>query len=708
MSKDLWDGNPLVGASIGIGMEALKDFVRLNLGNVVLTSLPDSREEAAEVLTFCREHKIYIMLSEVVHRHNHRRWYAPSLDKKTLEDLLALAGKYFLGRYVIGESGGILYWPKFYTINEGVRAYGNMPSAANDAEAHQNYVDYLKKEIAFERNEICDCKFYNVESSIVFSTHTEAGIQGQCLELLPGDPLITLSAIRGAARGADQNWGVHIAQLYYGGMRCDRMYMHRWRASLYLSYMAGAEFIYPESGHFQYMVKNEPNYGFHDEPIRRFRDELRQLYRLSLIHRRPAGGPASPIALVRGADDGHPGIWNPYAWGVYENGEKWESADGERGWELYNTFYRRDALFSEYNTGDHDFSGNPPGGQLDIIPRDADFSAHKMLIFPGVNRMDEALYAKLQDYVRNGGHLLIALSHFDNSAERGARERQLFRDGRIHELCGFDVEGRADSDVFGMQVIRRSSDPAYDLPLKNCSPDPNFNGHLTAVTISDLQPETQVLAGLRNTPFASPEETARRPLLVEHRLGKGMVFTLTTEEAPGCAALRDFAKNILYMAMRVHRTELDMIAGDRVRYAVYPDGEDCRFYCYNSDPDLTQAARIFYRGKCCGEILLRAGEFRSGLVSGGVILLPEDPLWEVEKSAINSFTLVTAAQEVTLFNPSDEVRAITVNGIAQSMEPGGKCTLRIPAYIPEDRKALFDPAFLREEPVEMHDLSTPY
>ena len=216
MNRSVFESVPLVGASIGIGTEPLENFIRLNLGNVVLTSLPDNREEAAEVLRLCRKNRIYIMLSELVHRHNHERWHSPSLDKKTLEELLPLAGEYFLGRYAIGESGGILYWPKFYTVDEGVHAYRSMPGAANDAEARKNYVDYLKKELAFERNKVCCCKLYNVDSSIVFATHSEAGIDGQCLELLPGDPLITFSAVRGAARAAGQNWGVHIAQMYYG------------------------------------------------------------------------------------------------------------------------------------------------------------------------------------------------------------------------------------------------------------------------------------------------------------------------------------------------------------------------------------------------------------------------------------------------------------------------------------------------------------
>ena len=711
MSKEFFASNPLVGASIGIGIEPLKNFIDLNLGNVVLTSLPDDKNEAAEVLRMCRENKIYIMLSELVHRHNHERWHSPSLDKETLEkELLPLAGEYFLGRYAIGEAGGILYWPKFYTIDEGVHAYRNMPPADNDAQAHDNYINYLKKELDFERNEVCNCKLYNVESSIVFASHTEAGIDGQCLELLPGDPLITLSAIRGAARAANQNWGVHIAQMYYGGIHCDRMYMNRWRASLYLSYMAGSEFIYPECGHYKYSISMEKSYGFNDEPIRQFRDELRQLYQLSLIHKRPAGFPESPAAIVRGKDDGHPGIWNPYAWGVYESGEQWESSDAERAWELYDTFYKRDALFTAANTGKSDFSGNPPAGQLDIVPDDGDFSAYKLLVFLGTNRMDEKLYAKLLKFVSDGGQLIIAVSHFDNAPERGQKKLQLFRDGKINELCGFDVAGEGESDVYGISVIRQCSDERYDLPVKNYGRDPNFNGRITPVKITNIRENTTILTGLRSSAREKTtiEEISQRPLLVEHRLGKGLVLTLTSAEAPGSSGLREFANCLIYAAIRAHRSDLDIIAGDRIRYAVYPDGENTRFYCYNSDPDVTGGMQVIYQEKRCGEVLLAPGAFRSGMISEGLIFMPANPLWEGEKSADGNYTFATTQQPFTIFNTTDCRREIKLNGQTVTIEQGGRAEVICPEYIPADKAAVFSADFLVEKAVDINDLTTPY
>ena len=71
---------PLVGASIGPGLGPVRDFQRLKLGNVILVRLPNDKEEALRVMRYCREQKIHVMLSEVVHRHNHSRWQAAALS----------------------------------------------------------------------------------------------------------------------------------------------------------------------------------------------------------------------------------------------------------------------------------------------------------------------------------------------------------------------------------------------------------------------------------------------------------------------------------------------------------------------------------------------------------------------------------------------------------------------------------------------------
>ena len=59
---------PLIGATIPAGIEAAKDFIRLKMGNLALTGLPDDKEEARKVLRFFRDHKVYVFLGEFIRR----------------------------------------------------------------------------------------------------------------------------------------------------------------------------------------------------------------------------------------------------------------------------------------------------------------------------------------------------------------------------------------------------------------------------------------------------------------------------------------------------------------------------------------------------------------------------------------------------------------------------------------------------------------
>lgn len=699
--------NPLIGASVGSGIKPLKDFIRLKLGNIVLTSLPDTVKEAEEVMDFCRENKIYIMLSEIVHRGNHKRWSAHSMSKDEIESVIKRAGKYFIGRYVIGEAGGILYWPKFYTINGGVGEYRSITPCDGEIAARKAYVDYLKSEIEFEKNEICNSTFFNVESSIIFSTHTEAGINGQCLELLPGDPLITLAAVRGAAKSAKQLWGVHIAMMWYGGIRLDELWQKRWRSSLYLSYLSGAGFIYPESSHFEYTIKGEKNYTFSAPELKRMRKELRQLYCFSKIHNRPDCAPESPIAIIRGFDDGHPGIWNPYAWGQYEKGEEWQSSDAENGWRLFDTFFKRQDFFFEHNTGDYDFSGNPPCGQLDIIPADGDFSSYKMLFFVGVNRMDDKLYSKLAEYVKKGGHLIIALSHFDCQTVRGG-ELQLFRNGNLSELCGFNVTTKGIKDVHGISFINHSSDDRYDFPCKTADRDPLFNGNVTGMQIEITDPELKIIAGLSDKPDNIIENIAAQPLLTEHKLGKGTVFTITALESPGTPGLHKFTDCLVWKAIKAHTGEFDFITSDRVRYAIYNTSSGKQFYLYNLDPDLTQSAVIIYNNKRYAEILLSPGEFKCGYLFDNIIIIPDVPVCNAVYNNGDDITFISDRQNVVIINSTEETKFIKINNKNVELAANEKKNIELSENIPPELKEFFAPEFLEEPEMTMSDTSTPY
>ena len=698
---------PLVGASIGPGVGPLQDFQKLKLGNVVLTWLPDDKQEALRVVRYCRDQKIYLMLSEIVHRHNHERWHSAGLSKSDLEEIIAEAGEFFLGRYAIGEVGGMLYWPKHYVIDEAAGAYPQLPLCRNESEAHAAYVDYIRKQLNFEQKEICNCPLFNVDSSIAFSYHAEAGIDGQCLEMLPGEPRVTLAAVRGAARASNTVWGVHIAMLWYGGIRMDELWLRRWGISLWISFIAGADFIYPESGHLDYHTVDSKWFDFDSPEMLQSRRELRALYRFTKVHHRPAGGPLTPMAVLLGKDDGHPGIWNPYAWGQYENGTEWETSDAERGWELFDTLFLREDIFHENVTGRHNCSGNPPCGQVDVIPPSADFSKYSVMLLIGYNRMDDALYEKLIKFVEKGGHLVLWLSHFDNAERRGDPVR-LFRGGDLSALCGFKVTGQGQCDVHGMKYVQKSSFPEYDFPVRGVNRDPYFIGRTEPAEIEITDPKLRVLAVFSDTVQDTLENSLKRPLLVERRLGKGAVFTVTAFTKPGAPGMRKFAEILVRTAAKAHMTDLELIAPDTVRWAVYPDESNRKIlYLLNCDPDLPQAVRIQYRGHLSHAILLEAGEFKVVYVDSDILLIPSDPLIQLYGED-GLWQADTNEQVLELENLSSQVRMCSINSLQTELPPFGQKMTLCPAEIPDGKAFFMSPEFLEEPVIDMKDRSTPY
>ena len=147
----------------------------------------------------------------------------------------------------------------------------------------------------------------------------------------------------------------------------------RWKLCLYLAFLQGADIIYPESGHYTYQVdkwgETRWNMFDRDHPnLLRSRRILREFYRFCMIHQRPTSDPETRIGILFGNNEGFPNLWNPYAWGQYENGKEWEAGPPEQGWKLPQALLRKENVFHETVMGECNRSGNPAGGQYDVVP----------------------------------------------------------------------------------------------------------------------------------------------------------------------------------------------------------------------------------------------------------------------------------------------------------------------------------------------------
>ena len=692
---------PLIGATIPSGLKAAEDFVRLKMGNLAGFALPADKEEARKVLRFFREHKIYMMLGEFIHRDpSLKRWCSVDLPPEEYASIFAEGGEYLVGRGTIGEVGGLLYWPREYTLDGAIGEYASLPSCDTVSGAHRQFIDFIKERLEYERTKIAPGPFINTDSSLIFPWLAEGGADILNLEMMPGDPLLCLSSIRGTAKATGKPWGVHIAICWYGGWQFDEIWLKRWKLSLYLSWMSGAQFFYPESGHYYYHSLANKTYGFHTPETKAIRRILREVIRFNTVHHRPESGPVVRFGVIHGQDDGHPGIWNPYVWGQYEDGHEWESGPAEHSWFLLRLLRRKQDPFRIELFGDRDTSGNPPDGQYDIVPAFSDrFSDYKTLIFLGYNRMDETLYRKLIRFVKEGGHLVLGLPHLNVSDVHG--EIKLFQDGDLSELCGLKVTGRNEGHVRGIQFLRQPAAPGCVIPLLAARADPMYNGRIETAEVEICDPEVRILAGTtsgRGTKFTL-EGFDRHPLLTERKLGKGYVWTVTAFSWPGDTGMRSFSETLLRTLTAAARTEFpDLLAPDCVRWAVYETPAGKNIYMLNTDTDLSAAVRFTDGTEKSAELRIGAADMRLAFVVGKLLMAPEDRTCALSGTAPD-LTLTTREQTVFFHNFGDDPQELRINGKDIVIPAHSGMTTVIPAFL-ADQAEQFDDSCLEEEDFE--------
>ncbi|MGI5820213.1 MAG: hypothetical protein ACOX9R_19170 [Armatimonadota bacterium] len=713
----------LIGASIGRGLAGLETFARLRLGNCALADLPFDRDEAVAMMRFCREHKITLFLSELAYRGSTELYRPEKRDlpreefwtREELDAIVAEAGEFYGGRMTIGEAGGVLYWPKDYLLREGARTYNALPPCDTMLEAREAYLDYLRGFIDFEREELGGGPLMNVESSLVFKYHAEAGIDVLCHESLPGDPHRMQAAVRGAARAFGRPWGTHIAMGWYGGVTVDELWLKRWKSSVWHCYLTGSEFIYPESGH---LALTEHQTGRRLEArspeMVAARGILREACQFSLVHRRPTGGPKVTLGILSGYGDGAPGLWNPWAWGQSHD-DRWLAGPPERAWELPDQLHRREEWSNYTVQGERDWSGNPPWGQYDIVPIEselANLQRYECLVLLGWNTMTEELYEKLKAYVGGGGRLVLSLPHLRADSVRGGAP-QLFRDGDLSDLCGVKVTGALETAVRGVKFLEQSSLRGYRLPVADVQCDPRFLGNFTPATLELTS--ARVLAGHDILFAADADEIARRPVLVENRVGEGSVLLVTLWEYPADEAVVGLTRELLRVVSAGEQGEVRLLGSDRVRYAVYEleSGAGEVIYLLNTDPDCAAPVRLWVDGRESAELLVPACEFTVAYRLGPVIVLPMDRRVNLERAEWDGDALemdfhAVLAQEVAVENLAEAAVTVTLNGCVAELAAGTRAGLPLERAVPEDATA-YSPEFADEPDYQGEiDAWTPY
>lgn len=218
---------------------------------------------------------------------------------------------------------------------------------------------------------------------------------------------------------------------------------------LYASYFGGADIIGVQCGDF--FVGDLPNLAG---------VKVLEFAKFTKTHPK-RGKQIIKIGIIRGFGDMWSFIFCPGSDELETNmfSDNRDNAD----YNLLNIFYPE---FGDYKHTNPDrwFTGTPYG-DIDMLPWDAPLEKLKeysLLIYTGINAMDDIQYEKLKEYVKQGGKLIMACGHLQKeggdiltnfdpaSSKEEIIEREIFKKD-VRDLFGVEI-GEKEGEIYHLKV----------------------------------------------------------------------------------------------------------------------------------------------------------------------------------------------------------------------------------------------------------------
>ncbi len=622
------------------GIETLKTIASEEIGNyTVLFVGPWSNRQLRDVVEFCVQNGISLVMDEMWGRltgdicESYR-----DTNMKEMRAILRNAKSLFEGSLFMCEYGGLgLYWPE--TTVRGSKLV--IPRTGSMAEAKKYFVMTLKKQIKKAVSKGLLRPLVCIEASAVSKYLMEAGIDRVDLEVTYDRfNELYFSAVKGAALCyGKKTYGVDMAMVHYGGNEHGNLWRHRWKTSLYHAFIRGADPIYAEHGLMDYRALGK-NLNKGAPEVKAFRRVLADFYSFARCHPRPYGFPEARIAVIQGNLDGF-AMGEKFIWGQRHPGGM-RAGSAEKSWELFESFYRKIPWQFPFQSGDSDFSGNPPLGQVDIIPAESPLSLmskYGCLIFLGWNTMTPEIYSNLKKYVRGGGHLLATLAHLNASDERHG-SRHIINRGDMRDLFGVTVDAEKISFMDrGIKFLHRPVKGRYRFPLWTAICDPKYDCGRLPVGIMKID-TAKVLAGGSDRHRDTEEAILKFPFLVSNVCGKGMSFLVNTTEFPGHDNLKDFYSDMLYFFSEAFQKELLVETCESMRFAAYREKGLYVLYLLNTAPDCLCEALITYGASVRIPVRVRPGSIKVVYLNEQAAVIPHDPKLRITDIAVENRGLV--------------------------------------------------------------------
>lgn len=537
--------------------------------NVLFRKGPWNPDMLKKVIKVCRENGMTFTMDEVMDRQNYGP-YQIYLDSLTqIIDVLRENIDVMDGTLVLGEFGGVNFaWP----VTSARKGTASMPAVSTYSQADAWIRNRVKSQTDYADSIGLPRPYISIGPEFGAYSHLlRSGIDRIDVEMCFGDETERrYAAVIGASKafGKDR-FGVDNAILWYGGEQQDELWFQRYRTSWYHAYLRGANPIYAEHGVMNYnaYIKRLDT----DDPlVVRFRKELADFASWVAKNPRPEGFPRAAVAFMQGRMDGYVGSWQTHKWGQRLNEDFRIGAD-ERAWNIVNECYEREGWNSRDVNGEYALSGNPPLGTVNIIPYDIpaeELAKYKILVFLGYNAMDDELYAKLVNYVAEGGIILMAARHLD-TADSPLQNFTAYNGGDWTELTGLKALDGRRRMKYGVKFTANPS-CGWKFHQYGSACDPWFtDGGFMMPEFENHGADTLAVGAevMWEKKFSTDE-----CLLFEHKIGKGSVIFCPSISPVGSPELYPLYMYLVRRALEGVDVYPKVECTDGVRWSCYEDG----------------------------------------------------------------------------------------------------------------------------------------
>ena len=559
-----------------------------------------TEEQLCTWAKYLRDNEVYFSIVDCYPRTKELCSYIPGEWKKKVAEI---AGEYFLGEE-IGEFGGFYSSKaKGYDSCKGENPVKGLQTCDEAVEAYKRQI----KKISDMMRENGSDNIITLQAVTLFPYDYEVGIEEGSVETGPRNMEQIINFARGAARAYKKEvLGSWLAHEFYGGYnQFDPLKAKRFTAEYYMSYLAGLDYVCLESGYRElhsHLSEMLPE----DHPLTQsYLKEAEDFAKFCNEDIRPGkNGPITKIAFVQGNLDGFGWGNSSSLWGQYYD-EKWGFDNPEFSYRILDEVYHSQEWNDGKNFGDYDFSHAPAYGTYDVIPATCPLDVMKQyewVIFCGWNTMTPEIYETLKAYVSQGGKLFITAAHLRDSVDRA--EKGTFSSVNWEELLGVKLTDEIIRCNEGYKFARNSIVDGLMYPgTLNLMCDPAWSAGYTNYV--KVHPTVANSVGFLSDSFGRSasrtaiDDPSLIPIITENKVGEGSVIFMATSEYPGAPQIYPLYKMIVKSILAAsHRTsDLKVIGSDKIRFAMYEDGEKYKLYVFNTDFNFEQKVRVIFRGE---------------------------------------------------------------------------------------------------------------